>query len=373
MSTEPRARAAFIRRIYLTAISLALLLLVVHPSLASAAEATTSVSLATLRVTSIDGELALGGRIKVRIPQLREYLKTWSADASKFVLYLDDRRIEGLTPMVVPGEDALNFDIRRTDASRDAWSLLLGSPPGLVRHVSVSVAFESSEPLGTDVREGNLLIVRSQQWPWIALVGVLLAAYWFYFTAKSTGIIRDPSPLPQAERPYSLARSQMAFWFFIVSAAFFGIWAITGAIPPLSDSALALTGISATTAIGARLVDKNNDRVLEKGNEALATARSSLRAADLGLPLPAGKNRANLTKTAGFRRTTAFWADLLSDANGYSFHRLQMVVWTMVLGIVFLSNVYQTLSMPEFPGTLLALMGISGGTYIGFKTQEQQS
>lgn len=29
--------------------------------------------------------------------------------------------------------------------------------------------------------------------------------------------------------------------------------------------------------------------------------------------------------------------------------------------------------MPEFDGTLLALMGISSGTYLGFKIPERQS
>jgi hypothetical protein len=38
-----------------------------------------------------------------------------------------------------------------------------------------------------------------------------------------------------------------------------------------------------------------------------------------------------------------------------------------VLGIIFCSQVYNDLSMPDFNGTLLALMGISSGTYIGFK------
>jgi hypothetical protein len=46
---------------------------------------------------------------------------------------------------------------------------------------------------------------------------------------------------------------------------------------------------------------------------------------------------------------------------------LQIVVWTVVLSGVFLSSVIWDLTMPEFNATLLALMGISSGTYIGFK------
>jgi hypothetical protein len=45
----------------------------------------------------------------------------------------------------------------------------------------------------------------------------------------------------------------------------------------------------------------------------------------------------------------------------------QIAVWTLVLGIVFIRSVYVDLTMPDFDATLLTLMGISSGTYIGFK------
>jgi len=63
----------------------------------------------------------------------------------------------------------------------------------------------------------------------------------------------------------------------------------------------------------------------------------------------------------------------ISDAEGISLHRFQMAIWTVVLGIIFVAAVYNNLAMPELSSTLLALMGISGGTYIGFKFPEKQS
>jgi len=64
--------------------------------------------------------------------------------------------------------------------------------------------------------------------------------------------------------------------------------------------------------------------------------------------------------------------DILRDGSGYSFHRFQIFAWTIVLGIIFVSSVYNNLSMPEFSTTLLGLMGISSGTYIGFKFPEKK-
>jgi hypothetical protein len=50
-----------------------------------------------------------------------------------------------------------------------------------------------------------------------------------------------------------------------------------------------------------------------------------------------------------------------------------MVVWTIILGVVFAARVKSDLVMPDFSATLLGLMGISSGTYIGFKFPEQKN
>jgi hypothetical protein len=59
--------------------------------------------------------------------------------------------------------------------------------------------------------------------------------------------------------------------------------------------------------------------------------------------------------------------DLLGDDGHISFHRFQVAVWTLVLGFVFVTRVLSELAMPEFSATMLGLMGISSGTYLGFK------
>ena len=63
--------------------------------------------------------------------------------------------------------------------------------------------------------------------------------------------------------------------------------------------------------------------------------------------------------------------DVLTDINGISLHRFQILIWTIVLVSIFLFEVWKYLAMPEFSTTLLGLMGISSGTYIGFKFPEQ--
>ena len=69
--------------------------------------------------------------------------------------------------------------------------------------------------------------------------------------------------------------------------------------------------------------------------------------------------------------------DLLSEGDAsadqgrvITFHRFQIVVWTLILGVVFVSEVLTKLAMPVFDATLLTLMGISSGTYLGFKVSQ---
>ena len=65
-----------------------------------------------------------------------------------------------------------------------------------------------------------------------------------------------------------------------------------------------------------------------------------------------------------------WFKDITTDLNGTALHRLQSFCWTVALGVIFVYQVYRGLAMPEFNGTLLALMGISSAGYVGFKMQE---
>jgi hypothetical protein len=66
------------------------------------------------------------------------------------------------------------------------------------------------------------------------------------------------------------------------------------------------------------------------------------------------------------------FADWLSEgaSDKYSFHRFQMLAWTLLLGFVFVAKVVSDRSMPEFNTMTLTLLGISAGTYLGFKFPE---
>ena len=47
-----------------------------------------------------------------------------------------------------------------------------------------------------------------------------------------------------------------------------------------------------------------------------------------------------------------------------------MFVWTLALGVIFIVKVARNLEMPDFDTSVLGLMGISSGTYLGMKIPE---
>lgn len=69
-------------------------------------------------------------------------------------------------------------------------------------------------------------------------------------------------------------------------------------------------------------------------------------------------------------QSESWFIDILSDANGVSFHRFQLFSWTLILGGVFVSATYLELNMPVFDTTLMGLLGLSAATYLGLKVPE---
>jgi hypothetical protein len=174
---------------------------------------------------------------------------------------------------------------------------------------------------------------------------VVLILIFFVFLAAKTGMVRDPNLPARADGrlQFSLSRCQMAFWFLLFVAAFFFLWVVTGQHETLTDQCLELLGISAGTTISSALISKGGPA--QRGVVSYC-------------PFKDGPRR-------------FFW-EILSDGGGrVTFYRFQMMVWTLVLGMVFIKSVAVSLAMPSFGSNELALISISAGTYLAFKFPEQ--
>ena len=256
----------------------------------------------------------------------------------------------------------------------------------------------------------------------IGIVAVLLV-----WLAVQSDLLRDVSaPLnPSGRYPYSLGRCQMAFWLILVGGGWLFLWVITGEYNTLTESELMLIGISASTGLGAVLIgqvtpprrapvltaeelkEKNpvklkkmredEEKEVKAREQALATKRNAAASARMavvgGVGLQATADQAALEEKQAecemetaqrrvvelhdreqyfkpFGKVQLFFLDLLRERQSVSFHRFQMLVWTLLMGLVFAFGVLLQLAMPKFNSTLLLLLGISSGTYLGFKWPE---
>jgi hypothetical protein len=86
-----------------------------------------------------------------------------------------------------------------------------------------------------------------------------------------------------------------------------------------------------------------------------------------------GANVVTDSKPPVKQKSQSFLADLLTDDSGWALHRLQLAAWTMILGVLFVYDIWRDLAMPQFGDTLLGLMGVSSGSYVGLKIPEKQS
>jgi hypothetical protein len=183
---------------------------------------------------------------------------------------------------------------------------------------------------------------------YLVVIIICLASLLMLVIMFMTDILLDPSTVAAA-RPYSLARTQLALWTLIIFCSLVYVWGsrnyLLDSSITLGETALVLLAISSAVTILGKMIDGADMQNVIRG-------RSHGRHQDSG-------------------RQGFLW-DILSDENGISIHRLQNVLFTILLMISFIAAVWQTGEMPEFDRTLLVLAGVSSATYLGVKMNENR-
>ncbi len=360
------------------------LLLVLRPSAALAQETPPPIEIESVT----PAEAGLGNQIRVKLRNLPAGLDNAKrAEISGWVVYIDGLPIAGLVPEgPLTSDGVLQYYLARTDVSRDSWTRLfrrLAFKKGVVLGVGPPTGGTVVAPVEPNF---SLLVIRRT--PFFLMVagfiGIAIALMWF---GGRSGLLREPGPWPDdALKRFSLGRVQMAFWFLLVLGAYLFIGLVTLDFSgTISASALGLLGISTVTALGATFID--GDKIararalrvehahLTERKAALANASSAREKEELEAAAKRTAEIDNELSSLPSNRPSpsrGLLYDLIQDENGASLHRFQIAVWTIVLGGVFVAGSIRELAMPEFSATLLALMGISSGTYLGFKFPERK-
>src|SRR3569623_1978008 len=160
---------------------------------------------------------------------------------------------------------------------------------------------------------------------WTALVGMACVRIGLAALAHRTPLLREGRTNLTA---YSLSRVQMAFWLVLTTTGFLYVWLVTGEFMNVFPAALfVLIGISGATARAAQLME--------------------------GAAVTAPPSR-------------GFLHDIAGDWIGGQpqLHRMQIIAWTVILGLIFCWNIVAKLQLPSFDTNLLILAGVANGVYI---------
>src|SRR5438874_2514270 len=245
-------------------------------------------------------------------------------DCNKLVLFIQRSPIYGLAARCSAGKVA--FTLAVNDKNADKWHRILGGH-FFKRVVAVGLGPNDTMPFETRVDAQPFDVIQ----PWRAAAIVLFT---ILLSAALIAVRRYTSTLD------SMARIQIVVWLVVIIMSYIYIWTITGEMETINSTALALLAIGAGTAAGAAIISGKKTVDVKTVVQTLANASPE-----------------------------DFTPIEISGPTGL--HAVMIATWTAVLAIVFAATVWRTLEMPEFTTEVLAILGISGGTYLAFSMTRQ--
>lgn len=146
----------------------------------------------------------------------------------------------------------------------------------------------------------------------------------------------------------SLSKLQIAFFSLLVFAMLSYIYARTGVLSDLSPTILVLLGISAVGAAGSKATDLSRNR--------LAFANWIWMVRKHWLP-PGGLAAVNQAR----------WRDLIASDGEFDVYHMQMLIFSLVVGVSLLAIGLTDLASFDVPQNLLGVLGLSQVVYLGGK------
>jgi hypothetical protein len=313
------------------------------------------------------------------------------ADASRsrrLALFIDGVRTPAAFDVRVKHEGSwywatpeLSLPTGATAAEARTWRLMLSkaSLDG-IRRVHLSIGDADAALPRAAVGEG---LLRFQVFePWIVYPGavalLLMMAGLIVWQWRSC-MLRDRSPkgelkdaagnpledadgrILQDNPPFSLGRLQLALWLLLTVGGFLYVWLVTGqATGIFTNEVVTVIGIAgASGAVAA----------------AMGAPSASTSPTDARLQGDDTVNGVGADTIAGGDANDEIQSqnvllDILSDNRGVVLHRVQMVVWTLVMGVIFAWSVVTACAFPAFDQALVLLSGVTSALYVGFKVPE---
>lgn len=210
----------------------------------------------------------------------------------------------------------------------------------------------------------------------------------------------DASAFKSKTGQLSLSKIQMGLWTFFFGLTYVVLAAIRREFLDITDGMFWLMGISSATAVGAKAIVLKNKidpdapfpstllmdydpkaATFEITDSSLKKLSSEEVPRNVLDKLKSLKKEEYMgeEKFVGILRTKITSKDDIDEYKrkllehnvckpGYrlSLHRCQIALWTLIVLLIYLINYFGTMCLPVIPDKLLVLMGVSGGTYLGF-------
>lgn len=327
-----------------------------------------------LEITGVEcSPCRFDGVIKLLLPQLGTWKIATKGDPSKLALVIGDTKLPGIVPLVstIDGGGSLSFQLQRLTDKPDnvaAWEAILTRTLSGTPQFTAGLADEKGVVVNSEM--GDTFDVPSEG-ARLAATGVFALLTVVFVAAIGTKTqwkwVRDSYGIPDnvlspAQRSFSLGRCQMLFWTAIVAVAWFSIGWATGDWSNINESSLILMGVSIGAAVGA--VAATPARITQLV-EAYATAKTAANGNSMDPAMLTAK--AAITDDAQII-TKDLWTDLSSDyGENTGLHRVQSMLFTIIFGFYFVWLAFQQGAMPVLSPEMLAMLGISGSAYVGFK------
>lgn len=314
------------------------------------------------KVTNLDHDtvnsFCIDAYITLRIQNLDSMLARYTKDS--LMIWLNGVAFPNLKIWNVNlCDQEITFILSRDTSSKSAWNIFYAYP---YRKTTKSAKLQVGTATKCVTTEKEIFIHIRETWMvWAGIACLIVLAFVFVYLVQKKELLRDfmtfsdtvkvvdnygadpTNEVLRHEIPYSLARTQLAFWTLVVVFSLIFIWFNTDTLGYITNTAIILLGISGGTSVVAKIID-----VSHKNTAALITAQ----------------------QFKDNYKSQGLLTDIMSDEKGISVHRFQMVLFTVGLGIYFIWHVIYYLQMPDYSSTLLLLIGVSNTTYAGLKINE---
>jgi hypothetical protein len=243
--------------------------------------------------------------------------------------------------------DGKETNVAKVDPEKNHIVVLVDTSPSkesageAEREVRVVVAGKKSQPR---------TFAQVTSWAVISKPRVIISAALYLGLVALIALSVRGSVFRSVTGQLSLSKIQMGLWTFVFGFAYVLLAAIYMQFLDITEGMFWMMGISSATAVGAKaIVIKNLPPEKPEAGEAVNPSQGD------------GKAKAQ-------EKPSTLLQDWDKEAGRYSLslHRCQIAVWTLIVLVIYVLELLDTMRLPNIPNNLLVLMGISGGTYLGF-------